>query len=190
MGFIFMKKISLIALFWVGIYLLVAVVLFLLFIEEAPFRKKPKLQQLREVFSVGWNFFTKDPRNDITQIYYFDEKTVKWVEIGQSGRIIERTTRITDALQMDIYNYANQAADSIWHLYHNQYELLKDSKISYPSNNYFSANNSPGRWLSKSYIKKKYGSFFMVVVSNKMPWAWLKTYSQKKMSCRAIVIKI
>ena len=69
------------------LYSAIAIFFFFLFIEESPYGKKPRLLKYREVFSVGWNFFTKDPRSDRTQIYYFDSSLNKWQEIGNSGRI-------------------------------------------------------------------------------------------------------
>jgi hypothetical protein len=179
-----------IKLFLFVLYSAITVFFFFLFIEESPYGKKPALLKYREVFSVGWNFFTKDPRNDRTQIYYFDHSLNSWQEIGNSNSVKEKITRITDALQMDIYNYANQAPDSLWIRYNSQYQCLNYlNKIDHHSY-YYKADYNPGKWLSKEYIKSNYSDYFLVIISKKMPWAWLKNYSQMKMKCKSLIMKL
>lgn len=169
-------------------YAIVLVFFFLLFIDESPYRKYSAVNRFKEIFSVGWNFFTQDPRTDRLQIFFYKDN--KWQELGKTAALGEQFTRISDALQMEIVNYANPAPDSLHKVYPSAFECLGDTAFLDPYKNHYQANKVVGRWLSKEFIVSNYGNYFLLISSKKMPWAWLNNYSQKKMKCRSLVIKL
>jgi hypothetical protein len=179
---------KIISIILISFYAAIVLFFFLLFIEESPFKKQNKIIRFREVFSVGWNFFTQDPRNNRVQIFYF--KNNQWCELGKSSGYKEQYTRITDALQLDLFNYATQANDSLWRKYGTQTECMSDSINLNPYENFYEPHELPAKWMSRDFIVSNYGQYFLVVGSEKMPWAWLRDYSQMKMNCRCIITKI
>ena len=173
-----------------SIYVFLFVFFLLLFIEETPINRPPKMFRFREIFAVGWNFFTKNPRTIRLQIFFY--KNNSWVELGKTGELKENITRMNDVVQNDIFTYANPAPDSLWKEYPSVEKCMSDSAFINPYKNYYLVPNKKfkGIWLSKKFLATTYGTYFLVVGSDKMPWAWLKDYSQMKMKCRSIIIKL
>lgn len=170
------------------LYLFFALFFLSLFVEESPFGKNKKLLQFREIFAVGWNFFTKDPRLDLTEVYYF--KNNEWIELGKSGKVSDVLARVNDGVQMEIFAYGSLVSEDKWIKYNSMTDCYFDTITQKPQTHFVHVQDHPNKYQSIEFIKKNYGEYFLVINAKKMPWAWINTYSQSKMKCKSLIIKL
>ena len=156
----------------------------LLFLEESPFRENPTILKLSQVFSIGWDFFTKDPRSDKSAIFYY--KNNQWIPLSRSNSFL---TREIDAVQTEIYYYSSSVSDSVWD-YHKSEQECFNTVLSHPPLKYQLTNDSSVHFHTKKFIIENYSNYYLIMLSTKMPWAWLRNYSQTKMKCKSVLVKI
>ncbi|MDO8998489.1 MAG: hypothetical protein Q7W45_01905 [Bacteroidota bacterium] len=180
-----MRKTIIVAL--IAFYLSLLFLFFLLFIEDSPFKKNHQLLKLQDVFSIGWNFFTKGPKEDLTKIFFY--KNNVWVELTDVS-FYSKFTKQKDAVQTEVSGYVASLPDSLWSRFSCEESCMNDTTTLNPKNNYTFVKEIINKYHSKNYIISNYSEYFLIVVEKKMPWAWLMTYSQKKMKCKRLILKL
>ncbi len=168
-------------------YILLLLLFFLLFIEDSPFRKKRNFLKLQDVFSIGWNFFTKGPKEDLTRIYFY--RGGEWIELGEVS-FFSKFTKQKDAVQTEISAYASFLPDSVWKDYSSEENCIEDPTTFDPTNNNSFSGEIRNKYHSKEYIISNYSDYFLLINEKKLPWAWLNTYPQNKMKCRRLILRL
>jgi len=172
------KSIILLTLY--AIFGLLIYINFVSFVGKGAVEARPDIvRKVSSILPQGWGFFTRDPREDITEVYRYDnnKQFERFIRNNAEPAYLFGAIRTGRIRSLELGQILSHIADSNWIRGTGNYYRVADSLHAIPIT-----------WssLTQSFTPGNY----LLIKQQRPPWIWQQNINSSKIPFKAVMIKI